>query len=113
MLANLGPLVALGALTPLSVGVHSWRYADLAREMDNDTPGNVFPAAREAPIKFKSFEQNGETEASGPHLVAEEFVLIRRERPVMGKFVRVPVLLHGREAALRLALSEEPFESDF
>jgi hypothetical protein len=111
--ANLGALVALGAFAPLLVGVRFRRHPDLFGEMRDDAPGNVLSPVREAPIEFEGFEQNGETESSAAHLVAEEFTLIWRERPVVNKFIRVPVLLHRREAALRFPLSEEPFESGF
>jgi hypothetical protein len=62
------------------------------------------------------------------HLVAEQFALVRGERPVLGEFIRVPVLLHGRRrrilwtlgypvkdaaAALWLPLPKEEFQSQF
>jgi hypothetical protein len=69
-------------------------HAGLASEMHDDATGNVLAAVRKAPIELEGFEQNGETEPSGTRLVGEQFTLVGSQRPVLGKFIRVPVLLH-------------------
>jgi pimeloyl-ACP methyl ester carboxylesterase len=69
-------------------------HAGLASEMHDDATGNVLAAVRKAPIELEGFEQNGETEPSGTRLVGEQFTLVGSQRPVLGEFIRVPVLLH-------------------
>jgi hypothetical protein len=96
VLANLGALVALGPLAPLPFGVRSRRHASLAGEVGHDAVGNVLTAIRKAPIELESFEQDGETEPGGACLIGKEIILVCGQRPMLGEFVRVPVLLHGR-----------------
>lgn len=94
VLTNLGPLVTLRALAPLLFGVRFLRRAGLSCEMCHDASGNVFAAIRKAPIELESFKQDGETEAGGAGLVADQFALFGGERPMLNEFVRVPVF-HG------------------
>jgi hypothetical protein len=61
------------------------------------------PVLWEAPIALEGFQQHGETEPGGAHLVAEQCALVQGECPVLGEFIRVPVLLHdGRGHGMTL-----------
>jgi hypothetical protein len=61
--------------------------------MHDDAAGNFLAAIGEASIELEGFEQNGETEPGGARFVAEQFTLLGSQRPVLGEFIRVPVLL--------------------
>jgi hypothetical protein len=106
VLANLGALVPLCALTPLPLGVRFRWHAGLSGEVGDDAAGNVLAAIREASIELESFEQDGEAEPGGARLVAEKFTLVRGEGPVLGEFFRVPVLLHARRSSTLRSLGE-------
>ena len=106
VLANLGALMPLCALTPLPLGVRFRWHADLSGEVGDDAAANVLAAIREASIELESFEQDGETEPGGARLVAEKFALVRGEGPVLGEFFRAPVLLHARRSSTLRSLGE-------
>jgi hypothetical protein len=56
---------------------------------------STLTALREPPAKLESFEQDGEAEPGRACLVAEQCTHLVGKRPVLGEFVRVPILFHG------------------
>ena len=96
ILANLGALVALGPLAPFFIEVRSWRHTGFTGEVGHYAAGNILAAIRKAPLDLERLEEDGKTEPSGTALVTQQFAFIWGKCPVLSKFIRVPVLLHGR-----------------
>jgi hypothetical protein len=91
---NLSALMALGSLAPFLLEVCLRRYSGLAGEMGDYFGYNVFAVLWKAPLELKSLEQNGEAEPRSASFIAQHGALLSGERPVLGEFVRMPVLLH-------------------
>ena len=65
-------------------------------EVGHYAAGNILAAIRKAPLELERLEEDGKTEPSGTALVTQQFAFIWGKCPVLSKFIRVPVLLHGR-----------------
>jgi hypothetical protein len=88
--ARIWALVALGTLTPFP-SVRVRRHAGLPGEVDDDADGDVLAALGSAhALEAFSGTANG---AGCARLVAEQDAFVRRERPVLGEGVRMPVPL--------------------
>jgi len=104
VLANLGALVALGALAPLTIEVRFGWHTNLAGQMRDHTAGHIWTSIGKSPIELERFQQHGEAETSYPRLVTEQFEFVWIERPTLGEFVGMPRPFHGLRRCPRLKL---------
>jgi hypothetical protein len=104
VLANLGALVALGALAPLTIEVRFGWHTNLAGQMRDHTAGHICTSIGKSPVELERFRQHGEAETSYPRLVTEQFEFVWIERPTLGEFVGMPRPLHGLRRCTRLKL---------
>ena len=104
VLANLGALVALGALAPLTIEVRFGWHTNLAGQMRDHTAGHICTSIGKSPVELERFQQHGEAETSYPRLVTEEFEFVWTERPTLSEFVGMPRPLHGLGRYTRLKL---------
>src|SRR5262249_44577210 len=79
---------------PLPLIIYVRRYTGLLSEVRDDVDRHILGTCREAPLVLENFQQHGKTESGRPGLVTEQGALVRRERPMLGQFVWVPLRLH-------------------
>jgi hypothetical protein len=81
VLADLGVLMALGALAPFPIEVgFSW-HTNLAGQMCDHAAGHISPSIGKSPVELEHFQQDGEAETRYPRLVTEQFEFVWTERP--------------------------------
>ncbi len=95
MEANLGFVIAHGALTPVHLAVKVGKHTNLVGHEGNHTARQIVAAARKPARKQESFEEKGKPEATRPCLVRKEDVLFLGKGPMLREFVRVPIALHA------------------
>src|ERR1019366_10325449 len=94
-LSDLGAVILGGTAFEIVFAPCNLRDCDVARNIFYDGQGYFVPMFRKATLMLKELQQNGKTQASRASLVAEQGFFFRSQRPVLGKFIRVPFPLHS------------------
>jgi hypothetical protein len=94
VIAHLSPLEPLRSFTPALFEIDFRRDANLLSHKGDNAAGYVVLSLGEASAELEGLQQNGEVEPGGSAFVAEQISFIRGQRPMVGQFVRVSILLH-------------------
>lgn len=94
VVADVGLVAAHRATRPIDLRINLGQYCSLVGEVRDDAGGYLFVGGRKASLVLEGLEQQGKAEPGGTPLVGQEVMFVGRERPVLGEFIRVPVLLH-------------------
>ena len=91
---DVGTVAPCRAAIPVRRRVRGERHRHLRGEVPKHGHWHGIATERETPLVLKGFQQDGEGEPGCPRLLPEQAVVVVRERPMLGEFVRVPGLLH-------------------
>src|ERR1700678_1749089 len=100
VLSNLGALMALGPLAPFLFEVCLRWHTGLVGQIENDRGYNFLAPLWKVPFELKRLEQYGEAEPGRAGFIAQQGALLAGERPVLGEFIWMPILLHRLQTLL-------------